>query len=84
MSTTTLSLRIDDTTKVRLGALAKCVRRSKSSVAAEAISAYINLEEWRLREIDAGLKDLDQGRTVSHERVAARLRSWSKSRRSRK
>ncbi|MGA2271418.1 MAG: CopG family transcriptional regulator [Bryobacteraceae bacterium] len=76
--TTTLSVRVDARVKKRLEALAKHSRRSKSFLAAEAIAAYVAAEEWQLREIQQGLKELDAGQTVSHERVSAWLRSWGK------
>ena len=74
--TTTLSVRIDVHTKQRLEALAKRSRRSKSFLAAEAIAAYVETESWQLDEVAAGLRDLDEGRTVEHEAVADWLRSW--------
>lgn len=64
--------------KKRLDALASRSKRSKSFLAAEAIAAYLETEEWQLGEIEAGLKELDQGETVSHERVSKWLRSWGK------
>ncbi len=77
---TTLSLRIDEETRKRLDALAKRARRSKSFLAAEAITAYVEAESWQLDEIEAGLGDLDRGRVVSHEAVADWLRSWGQRR----
>jgi predicted transcriptional regulator len=74
----TLSIRIDSETKKRLDLLAKRSRRSKSFLAAEAITAYVALEEWQLGEIQDGLTDLDSGRNVSHDRVEKWLRSWGK------
>jgi len=76
----TLSVRIDAETKKRLEALAKRARRSKSFLAAEAITAYVEAEQWQLEEIQAGLDDLEQGRTVSHQRASRWLRSWGKKR----
>ncbi len=76
--TETLSIRIDGETKKQLEALARRSKRSKSFLAAEAIAAYIEAESWQLGEIEAGLEDLDAGRTVSHEKVAKWLRSWGK------
>ena len=73
---TTLSLRIDDDTKKRLDALARRARRSKSFLAAEAIAAYVETESSQLDEIEAGIEDLDRGRAVDHEAVAAWLKSW--------
>jgi len=74
--TETLSIRIDTETKLRLEALAKRSKRSKSFLAAEAIAAYVDSEEWQLGEIQAGLAELDAGEGVPHEKVAAWLKSW--------
>ncbi len=76
----TLSIRLDATTKLRLDALAKRSRRSKSFLAAEAIAAYVQAEEWQLGEIEAGLAELDAGEGISHDRVSRWLQSWGKNR----
>ena len=76
--TETLSIRIDSEMKKRLDVLARRSRRSKSFLANEAITAYLETEEWQVSEIRAGLKDLDEGRTSDHARVAAWLGSWGK------
>ena len=77
--TETLSIRIDAGTKRRLDALSRRSKRSKSFLAAEAIAAYIESEEWQLGEIQAGIAELDSGRKVSHEKVSKWLSSWGKS-----
>jgi predicted transcriptional regulator len=38
----------------------------------------IEAERWQLHEIQAGLKELDEGRGVAHKQVAAWLRSWGR------
>jgi predicted transcriptional regulator len=78
--TTTLSVRIDIETRKQLDALAKRARRSKSFLAKEAIEAFVDAESWQLDEIEAGLRDLDGGRSVRHKDVAAWLRSWGRKR----
>ena len=78
--TTTLSVRLDVETKKRLETLAKRSRRSKSFLAAEAISAFVETESWQLNEIQAGLDELDKGENVEHADVTAWLRSWGKAR----
>lgn len=58
MSTTydrDLSIRIDAPTKKRLDALAK---RSKSFLATEAISAYVDPEVWEIEEIQGVISQL--------------------------
>jgi predicted transcriptional regulator len=76
--TETLSIRLDAETKQRLDALARRSKRSKSFLAAEAIAAYVEQEEWRLGEIHAAIGELDAGQAVSHENVASWLKSWGK------
>lgn len=78
--TTTLSVRIDASTRKQLEALAKRSRRSKSFLAAEAITAFVEAESWQLDEIQAGVKELDEGRGVAHKVVSTWLRSWGRKR----
>jgi predicted transcriptional regulator len=74
----TLSIRVDAGTKKRLEALSKRSQRSKSFLAAEAIAAYVESEEWQLGELQAGMVELDSGQEVSHEKVSKWLKSWGK------
>jgi len=79
--TDTLSIRLQADTKARLDALSKRSRRTKSFLAAEAIAAYIESEEWQLGAIQAGLAELDAAdgaEAVSHDEVAGWLKSWGK------
>ena len=76
--TETLSVRVDATVKKRLEELAKHSGQSKSCLAAEAIAAFVQAEEWQLGEIQRGLQELDAGQAVSHERVSTWLRTWGK------
>ena len=78
--TKSLSVRIDSETKQRLDALSKRSKRSKSFLAAEAIGAYVESEEWQLQELHAGIAELTAEREVHHEKVSKWLKSWGKSR----
>ena len=78
--TETPYVRIDSEMKKRLDVLAKRSKRSKSFLAAEAIAAYVESEEWQLGEIQAGISELDGGKGVSHEKVSRWLKSWGTSR----
>ena len=71
-----LSIRIDAQTKKRLDALAKRSKRSKSFLASEAITAFVEAEEWQLGEIQKGIEDLEAGKSLSHEKVSKWLKSW--------
>ena len=76
--TETLSIRIDAETKRRLDVLSKRAKRSKSFLAAEAIAAYLESEEWQLGELQSGIAELDADQSISHEKVSKWLGSWGK------
>jgi RHH-type rel operon transcriptional repressor/antitoxin RelB len=69
-----MTIRVDRKTKSRLEKLAKAMERTKSYVAAEAIRAYVDLNEWQVGEIKAALKEADAGDFASHEEVQAVIR----------
>ncbi len=76
--TETLSIRIDASTKKKLDALSKRAKRSKSFLAAEAIAAYLESEEWQIGELQSGIEELDAGQEIRHEKVSKWLKSWGK------
>ena len=51
MNTTTFSVRVGRSTKSRLEKLAKSTGRSRAFLAAEAISAYLDTNEWQISGI---------------------------------
>jgi predicted transcriptional regulator len=78
LMTETLSIRIDSDTKRRLDALSIRSKRSKSFLAAEAIAAYVESEEWQIEELQAGIEELESGQEISQNKVAKWLNSWGK------
>jgi RHH-type rel operon transcriptional repressor/antitoxin RelB len=76
MSTDTFSVRVNRSTKSRLEKLAKSTGRSRSFLAAEAIAAYLDTNEWQISGITAALSSLDRGKGIVHERVNQWVRSW--------
>jgi RHH-type rel operon transcriptional repressor/antitoxin RelB len=63
--------------KKRLEKLAKITGRSRSSLAAEAISEYVD-NEWRVAGIQKAVASLDRGEGVPHERVKEWVSSWNR------
>ena len=57
--TTVVTTRINAALKAKLEALARSTKRSKSFLAAEAIAAYVELNEWQIGEIAAGIAELE-------------------------
>lgn len=72
----TMTIRIDRKTKTRLEKLARAMERTKSYVAAEAIRAFVDLNEWQIAEIRVGLKEADAGDFADDEEVAAVVKKW--------
>jgi len=71
-----MTVRLDDEVKARLERLAEATQRSKSFLAAEAIRAYVENNEWQIGEIQAALKEADAGEFASDEEVAALAKKW--------
>jgi RHH-type rel operon transcriptional repressor/antitoxin RelB len=65
--TTIVTARIDSALKAKFEALARSTKRSKSYLAAQAIAAYVELNEWQIGEIEAGIAELDRGEVLSDE-----------------
>ena len=55
--------------------IAQGTRRSRSYLAAEAISAYVDREWSILERIERGLADVAAGRTIPHAEAMAELRA---------
>lgn len=73
---TTLTLRIDGAVKDRLEALAKATKRSKSSLAAEGLEAFVEREERQIAGIRKAVESMERGRGVAHDDVLAWIASW--------
>jgi RHH-type rel operon transcriptional repressor/antitoxin RelB len=71
-----MTIRVDRRTKSRLEKLAKAMDRTKSYVAAEAIRAYIDLNEWQIAEIKAGLKEANAGDFAAADEVQVVMKKW--------
>lgn len=73
---TTMTIRLDEDVKLRLDRLADATHRSKSFLAAEAIQAFVDSNEWQIDEILAALGEADAGDFATDEEVAALRRKW--------
>lgn len=73
---TTMTVRLEDDVKDRLDVLAEATQRSKSFLAAEAIRAYVENNEWQIGEIRAAIMEADAGDFASDSDVTALRRKW--------
>ena len=62
-------MRVKDETASKLDQLAEKLGRPRSYMAAEAIEAFVEQQEWQLAEIEAGLAEADRGEFASDEDV---------------
>jgi RHH-type rel operon transcriptional repressor/antitoxin RelB len=76
VSSTTFTVRVETDVKKRLEKLAKSTGRSRSFLAAEALSEYLDVNEWQVAGVRKALASLDRGESVPHEHVKAWVNSW--------
>lgn len=73
---TTMTVRLEDEVKDRLDHLARATQRSKSFLAAEAIRAYIESNEWQISQIQAALLEADADDFASDDDLTAVATKW--------
>jgi len=76
MASATFTVRVDSAVKKRLETLAKSTGRSRSFIAAEAIGAYLDVNEWQVAGIKRAIDSMNRGEGIPHERVKEWIDSW--------
>jgi RHH-type transcriptional regulator, rel operon repressor / antitoxin RelB len=76
MPSTTFTVRVDPAVKKRLEKLAKSTGRTRSFLAAEALSAYLDVNEWQVAGTRKAMASLERGEGVPHDQVKAWVDSW--------
>ena len=71
-----MTIRLDDDVYHRLDVLAEATQRSKSFLAAEAVRAFVETNEWQVGEIEAALKEAKAGDFASDKDVVALAKKW--------
>jgi predicted transcriptional regulator len=70
-----VSLRLLPEVRERLDALAVAMERSRASIAAEAISQYLDQQSWQIAAIQKGVESADKGEFIDHKKLKAK---WEK------
>ena len=78
MSSEILTIRVSAELKSRLNQLSKTLHRSKSYIAEQAISQYVNENAWQIAELTQAEKEIQQGKFVANDEVNEYLDSWGK------
>lgn len=73
-ASTTMTIRLPADLKEKLDRLADGTRRSRSFLAAEAVSAYVERELAIIEGIQRAMEDVRAGRVTPHEEVMAQAR----------
>jgi len=71
-----LTVRIPVEVKAKLDKLAEATKRSKSFLAQEAITHYIDLESWQVSEIQKAIGEADAGDFATDDEVADVAVKW--------
>jgi predicted transcriptional regulator len=66
-ASTTMTIRVPADLKEKLDRLADGTRRSRSYLAAEAVSAYVERELAIIEGVQRGLADVEAGRVTPHD-----------------
>jgi RHH-type rel operon transcriptional repressor/antitoxin RelB len=76
MSSTTITVRLEEELRNRLDQLAESTQRSKSFLASEAIRQFVENNEWQIAETRAALKEADAGDFASDRDVQRLRKKW--------
>ena len=77
MATAVLTLRVPEEIKAKLDKLAQATHRSKSYLAEEAITRYIDLEAWQIGEIEQAIQEADRGDFATPPDLAGLLKKYA-------
>ncbi len=69
MSSEQFSIRLPKDIKYQLEKLAQATGRTKAFLALDAIEKYLALESWQISAIQQGIKDVDNGKVVSIDKI---------------
>ena len=76
MSTNLISSRISKPLARKLEELASESDRPKSYHIEQALWDYVDVALWQVRQIQEGLKELDEGKGIPHDKVMTEFRGW--------
>lgn len=71
MAARTINVRLPEALYDQIEALAKATARTKSFLAIDALTHYVESESWQIHDIHEGIKEADAGEFASDEQVKA-------------
>lgn len=76
VSKETITFRIEAEKREALDAIAALMDRDRSYVLNEAISAYLEINQWQLEHIKYGMRQADAGEFATEAEVKAAFDKW--------
>jgi predicted transcriptional regulator len=76
MDKQTVSFRLDAEKVEALDDLAKALDRDRTYLLNEAVEAYLDVQEWQLEHIRAGIREADAGKLIDHAQVKKLAAKW--------
>ena len=69
MDKQTVSFRLDSNKVSTLDALAEAMARDRTYLLNEAVAAYLEVQQWHIDQIKAGIRQADAGKLIDHAQV---------------
>ena len=71
MTARTINVRLPEALYKQIEELAKATARTKSFLAIDALTNYVQSESWQIRDIQEGIQEADAGEFVSDQQIKA-------------
>jgi len=71
MTARTINVRLPEALYKQIEELAKATARTKSFLAIDALTHYVQIESWQIRDIREGIKEADGGEFATEDQVKA-------------
>ena len=69
MDKQTISFRLDAGKVSTLDMLAESLDRDRSYLLNEAVTAYLDVQQWHIEQIKAGIRQADAGKLIDHAEI---------------
>jgi len=70
------TVRIEESMLERLDSLAETLSRPRSWVIKQAITRFVEYEEWFVQEVKDGLQEVEQGKVATDIEVTEAFEKW--------
>ena len=71
MTARTINVRLPEALYMQIEELAAATARTKSFLAIDALTQYVQNESWQIRDIHEGIKEADTGEFATEKQVKA-------------